>query len=920
MHFSYNTYDLYLFDLDGTLINTEELHYQAYNLSLEFFKTNYQFTFNEYCKHAHYSDKSMKEFIETNFSISYEKFYQKKKQFYLDLLININLMPGVENLLNNLFENNIKTCIVTHSDRETINYILAKLSILSKIDLIITKDDYINKKPSPEAYVLARNKFPECINPIGFEDSYKGFLSLNKSNITAVFVGDIQYPFLKQLDTKNYIDSFTNILNLKINTSLISYSNYLDSTFDKYTRSLNSLKLHMPLILDQIIPLVKSCTGNIYITGIGKCGHVCKKSVSTWQSLGISCHYINIPDLFHGDFGILKHNDLIIYISNSGNTDELISCAQYIKDYFKICQVCFTIKANSKITSIVNFSFQITNNLTEIDNINMAPTTSSILFMSLLDIIGSKIAIDNNLTIEKFKLSHPGGDLGRKTNNIIDYVVIVASGQGTRLYPYSKYIPKILVNFNDKPFIEHIIKYWKQYTENIIFIINSNYKTIVEFYTSKYTNITIKIFDDVTGTADTIHQNISNEYYNKNILFSWCDIVPQNNIDLNKLDKNQIFTFSNECRYGILNNKITKMLGGNIIGIYYIKSYNGIHNYTIGDDICDIIDNNYSNYSEYKLDELIDIGDLEKYSKYINIINDFKTRFFNKITNKDITIIKESICSQGDDIIKNEISWYKYIQNKYDFIPKLINSKQKEFEIEKINAKPLYKYFTNYSIKEKLDIISNILESLNYLHQDKIIVDNVLVKENIKIECYDKIYNRLDKIKSIIDYFSYIQYINGIKITNNIDIIINTCYKNIIEYSSNEYHLIHGDCQQSNTLYDITTNKIYLIDPRGYFGKTKLYGPKEYDYAKVIYALSGYDNFNNLDNFSIDISNNNLIFQIINNLELIEKLNIYNKLTMSYLVIIWLGLAQYNENNILKCIASYYNGIYLFEKYIHLLK
>jgi GTP:adenosylcobinamide-phosphate guanylyltransferase len=510
--------------------------------------------------------------------------------------------------------------------------------------------------------------------------------------------------------------------------------------------------------------------------------------------------------------------------------------------------------------------------------------------------------------------------LGKKTNNIIDYVVIVASGQGSRLFPYTKFIPKILVNFNDKPFIEHIIKYWKQYTENIILIINSNYKTIVEFYTSKYTNITIKIFDEVTGTADTIHQNIPNEYYGKNILFSWCDIVPQNDIDLNKLTTNKIITFGNECRYGIVNNKITKMLGGNIIGIYYIKSYNGIYNYTIGDDICDVFDNNYSDYSEYELDLLIDIGDLEKYSKYINQSNDFKTRFFNKITNKDTTIIKESICSQGDDIIENEISWYKYIQNKYDFIPKLISSKQKQFELEKLDAKPLYKYFKTFTNNKKLNIISNILESLDNLHQDKNTIDESIIKENIKIECYDKIYNRLNKIKNIISYFSDIKYVNGIKINTDIDTIISTCYNTILEQSTNEYSLIHGDCQFSNTLYDESKNKIYLIDPRGNFGKTKLYGPKEYDYAKLIYALSGYDNFNNSDNFYIDIIDNNIIFIIESSDDIIKNLNITNKLTLSYLIIIWLGLAQYNENNILKCIASYYNGIYLFEKYTDLLK
>jgi hypothetical protein len=152
----------------------------------------------------------------------------------------------------------------------------------------------------------------------------------------------------------------------------------------------------------------------------------------------------------------------------------------------------------------------------------------------------------------------------------------------------------------------------------------------------------------------------------------------------------------------------------------------------------------------------------------------------------------------------------------------------------------------------------------------------------------------------------------------DVNIIIDTCYNNIRNNIISNYSLIHGDCQFSNILFDEMNDNIYFIDPRGYFGKSKLFGPKEYDYAKIIYALTGYDDFNNNNAFYIDICNNNLSYNfksynlLLSNLNEITNKNIINKITLSYLIIIWLGLAQYNENNPLKCITSYYHSIYLF--------
>jgi len=216
--FNYDNFDLFLFDLDGTLINSENIHQNAYNKAFSFFNLNVSLSFEEYCKYAHINDKSMENFfLSITNEVSYDEFYLKKKEFYIELINNdIKLQEGVEDFLNILFLKNKKTCIVTNTNKESLDCIIKKLSILSKIDYFITKEDCINKKPDPECYLMALNLFKDCKNPIGFEDSYKGFVSLKNANITSVFVNDINYPLLYLLKPENYISSFVNIKNLII--------------------------------------------------------------------------------------------------------------------------------------------------------------------------------------------------------------------------------------------------------------------------------------------------------------------------------------------------------------------------------------------------------------------------------------------------------------------------------------------------------------------------------------------------------------------------------------------------------------------------------------------------------------------------------------------------------------------------------
>jgi arabinose-5-phosphate isomerase len=171
----------------------------------------------------------------------------------------------------------------------------------------------------------------------------------------------------------------------------------------------------MKYIIKNISIIVKSLdiSNNVYLTGMGKSGYVCKKCASTWQSLSINCSYIDLPNLPHGDFGIFKENDLVIFISNSGNTEEIIYILKYIKNglHKKITTISIVANEHSIMEQYSDYTF-ILKNIKEADEINMTPSTSSLIFTALLDDIA--INIKSDVTKSEFQRCHPGGSLGKK--------------------------------------------------------------------------------------------------------------------------------------------------------------------------------------------------------------------------------------------------------------------------------------------------------------------------------------------------------------------------------------------------------------------------------------------------------------------------------------------------------------------------
>ena len=163
--------------------------------------------------------------------------------------------------------------------------------------------------------------------------------------------------------------------------------------------------------------------------------------------------------------------------------------------------------------------------------------------------------------------------------------------------------------------------------------------------------------------------------------------------------------------------------------------------------------------------------------------------------------------------------------------------------------------------------------------------------------------------------YNSIKSVNNIKF-KNISYYCDIIHTKIISYldGRNFYNLIHGDIHLGNILLDENDN-IYFIDPRGYFGGSKLFGLYEYDYAKLLFGLSGYSVFDNIIINELNIINDNIEIDFIKDYEYIFETEKFDKITILFCLSIWLGNNSC-FSNINKKITSLMIAYYYCEKYL----
>ena len=160
------------------------------------------------------------------------------------------------------------------------------------------------------------------------------------------------------------------------------------------------------------VEAIRDCKGKIVVTGVGKSGHVGSKIAATLASTGTPAFFLNPLDAYHGDLGMLTENDLVLAISYSGATEELLRFLPLIQAKH-IPIIGLTGNADSLLArySDIHLNIAVAH---EADPLNLIPTASTTVTLALGDALACALIEAKHFQPTDFAQLHPGGDLGRK--------------------------------------------------------------------------------------------------------------------------------------------------------------------------------------------------------------------------------------------------------------------------------------------------------------------------------------------------------------------------------------------------------------------------------------------------------------------------------------------------------------------------
>lgn len=219
---------------------------------------------------------------------------------------------------------------------------------------------------------------------------------------------------IKQALLEIYLTHIIKLLisNLEINMSEINFQKTAKKVLEIERSGLANLKQYINDDFNQACQLIFKCTGKVAVMGIGKSGHIGRKIAATLASTGTPAFFVHPGDASHGDLGMISHQDIILAISNSGESNEILALIPALKRK-RISLICMTKNPDSSIgkAADIHLCIKIPQ---EACTLGLVPTTSTTAMLVMGDAIAIALLEANSFTAEDFALSHPSGALGRK--------------------------------------------------------------------------------------------------------------------------------------------------------------------------------------------------------------------------------------------------------------------------------------------------------------------------------------------------------------------------------------------------------------------------------------------------------------------------------------------------------------------------
>ena len=528
---------------------------------------------------------------------------------------------------------------------------------------------------------------------------------------------------------------------------------------------------------------------------------------------------------------------------------------------------------------------------------------------------------------------------------MLDYIIVQAGGKGTRLGYLTKNKPKALAPVENLPMLFHL---FRNYPDKRFVIIADYKKDVLHKYLNEFAKVKYQIVDAVgTGTCSGVKQAIDLIPPNKQFMLIWSDLILSEDFELPKeyssVSKNdncdERFEENNDrfienyvglsvtfpCRWKYENNLFSeeRSFEYGVAGFFLFRDKSVIEDVPESGELVRWMQEKGMKFKTWSLAETREFGLIEEYEKLALE----KTRPFNKIVVDGDVLTKIPVDEQGKKLAVRECAWYKKA-SEYGIsgLPKIYS--YDPLKMEYIKGKNIYE--CDFSFDEKKEILERLIDTLKQLHEsDEIFADSFSIKEAY----FNKTMKRLSKVEHLVPFANekYIR-VNG-RNCRNVFFYKEKLKKRLEQLKTNSFKFIHGDCTFSNLMLR-ENNEPVLIDPRGYFGYSELYGDERYDWAKLYYSIVGnYDKFN-LKKFSLDIGGHSIVngeqlkdldegeVRLLiesNGWECLEKdffdCTKSNEYEIKLLhAVIWLSLTTYAWQDYDSICGAFYNGLYYLEE------
>ena len=182
--------------------------------------------------------------------------------------------------------------------------------------------------------------------------------------------------------------------------------------------ALEQLANQLPAEFTNAVRKIYACPATVILTGIGKAGLIAQKLVATFGSTGTPAHFLHPSEAVHGDLGRIQQQDLVVLLSYSGETEEILRLMPSLRE-MNVTTIAITARQTSSLGQAAQIVLEL-GQVEEACNLKLAPSTSTTMMLALGDALAFVVSRMRSFNKEDFARFHPGGSLGKQLTRVED--------------------------------------------------------------------------------------------------------------------------------------------------------------------------------------------------------------------------------------------------------------------------------------------------------------------------------------------------------------------------------------------------------------------------------------------------------------------------------------------------------------------